>query len=121
MPIITLDLPYPPSVNHYWMTRGKMRFISQRGKEFRALVVEAAAECGVKLDGRLSIFLSMYPPDRRRRDLDNTLKAVLDALAHAGCYEDDEQIDEIHIVRKPVLRGGRCKVVISTGALSSIS
>ncbi|EGM8635893.1 RusA family crossover junction endodeoxyribonuclease, partial [Escherichia coli] len=34
-----------------------------------------------------------------RRDLDNILKAPLDALTHAGLLMDDEQFDEINIVR----------------------
>lgn len=113
MAIIALDIPYPPSVNHYWHARGNRRFIGKKGVEFRLLVAEAAAESGIKLTGRVSIFLSMFPPDRRRRDLDNTLKAVLDALQHAGCYDDDEQIDEIRVVRREIIKGGRCKVVIS--------
>ncbi|MEY4713325.1 MAG: hypothetical protein RIS88_2775 [Pseudomonadota bacterium] len=39
-------------------------------------------------------------PDRRRRDLDNTLKATQDAMTHAGIWDDDSQIDDLRIVRK---------------------
>lgn len=38
-------------------------------------------------------------PDNRRRDAVNLLKAPLDALAHAGVYEDDSQIVELSIRR----------------------
>ena len=37
--------------------------------------------------------MDAFPPDRRRRDLDNLLKPALDALQHAGVYEDDSQVD----------------------------
>lgn len=47
------------------------------------------------------------PPDKRRRDLDNILKAPLDALTHAGLLIDDEQFDEINIVRGQLVPGGR--------------
>jgi crossover junction endodeoxyribonuclease RusA len=36
-------------------------------------------------------------PDNRRRDLDNYLKAPLDALMSAGVYEDDSQIVDLRI------------------------
>ncbi len=52
------------------------------------------------------------PPDKRRRDLDNILKAPLDALTHAGLLIDDEQFDEINIVRGLPVPGGRLGVKI---------
>ncbi|EPM5114232.1 RusA family crossover junction endodeoxyribonuclease, partial [Shigella flexneri] len=50
--------------------------------------------------------------DKRRRDLDNILKAPLDALTHAGVLMDDEQFDEINIVRGQPVSGGRLGVKI---------
>ena len=52
-------------------------------------------------------------PDRRRRDIDNVGKALLDALQHAGCFDDDEQIDVLHIERRTVIKGGACRVVVT--------
>ncbi|EEC8945905.1 RusA family crossover junction endodeoxyribonuclease, partial [Escherichia coli] len=46
------------------------------------------------------------------RDLDNILKAPLDALTHAGLLIDDEQFDEINIVRGQLVSGGRLGVKI---------
>lgn len=45
-------------------------------------------------------------PDKRKRDLDNVAKATLDALQHAGLYDDDSQIDELRIVRGNKVDGG---------------
>ena len=50
------------------------------------------------------------PIYRRRRDLDNLLKCTQDALAHAGVFEDDSQIDLLVVVRRDPVTGG--KVVI---------
>ncbi len=112
---IQLELPYPPSVNHYWGVSGKQRFIGKKGKEFRARVMDAVNEAGIQpLEGRLAIHVALYPPDRRKRDLDNVLKSLLDACEHAGCYENDSQIDEIHIVRKEVKKDGACNIVVLT-------
>lgn len=77
-----------------------------------AVAEECAAQGIIALEGRLSMHVSMWPPDRRRRDIDNPLKALLDACEHAGCYEDDGQIDELHIVRQEIYRGGRCTILI---------
>lgn len=110
---IQLLLPFPPSVNHYWGQSGKHRFISKRGKDFRVAVAEACVDNNVQaLEGRLAVHVALFPPDRRARDLDNTLKALLDACEHAGCYESDSQIDELHIIRQEVRKGGGCTILI---------
>lgn len=50
-----------------------------------------------RMDGQLSVSLVVVPPDRRRRDIDNMLKAPLDAMCHAGLYQDDSQIVSLSI------------------------
>lgn len=110
---LALELPYPPTVNHYWGQHGTRRYIRDKGLQFRAAVAEQVAALGKKLDGRLSVFVTLYPPDRRRRDIDNVGKALLDALQHAGCFDDDEQIDVLHIERRTVIKGGACRVVVT--------
>ena len=110
---IQLLLPWIPSVNHYWGQAGKRKFIGKKGKEFRIAVAEAAADAKVEaLEGRLAIHVALFPPDKRKRDIDNVLKAWLDALEHAGCYENDSQIDELHVIRQEVKKGGACTVII---------
>ena len=52
------------------------------------------------LEGRLAVEIEAFAPDRRRRDLDGMLKVPLDALAIAGVYSDDSQIDDLRIVRR---------------------
>jgi crossover junction endodeoxyribonuclease RusA len=58
----------------------------------------------------LAVTLRVHAPDRRARDLDNLPKALLDALTHAGLWEDDSLIDELHIFRCGPIKGG-CVVV----------
>ena len=91
-----LVLPYPPSVNHYWMHTGRGCYLGKRGKIFRAEVAFLAhatwGDMVLPFTGRLSITIVAHPPDNRRRDVDNILKALLDALQHAGVYKDDNQV-----------------------------
>ncbi len=103
--MLTLTLPYPPTVNTYWrMGRGRIH-ISAKGRAYRE-DVKGAVMIGLVTSkeavdfrlGNLSARIDVYPPDRRRRDLDNVLKAIFDSLGggHAGVFEDDNQIKEIH-------------------------
>ncbi len=113
--MISFTLPYPPSVNHYWKPfRGRM-VISRAGREYRtAALLEICGQNVPRnsLSGRLRVEMVIYNPDNRRRDLDNIQKALLDALVISEVIEDDGNIDELHIVRGPVKKGGSVTVWI---------
>ena len=99
-----LDLPYPPSINHYWRHVGPRTLISREGRTFRTNVCALLGGGGPRkppAGGRIALCMDAFPPDRRRRDLDNIQKPVLDALQHAGVYEDDSQIDLLITRRCP--------------------
>jgi len=52
-------------------------------------------------DKRLRVVIECFPPDRRRRDLDNLGKSCLDSLQHAKIFVDDNQIDDLRFIRMP--------------------
>jgi crossover junction endodeoxyribonuclease RusA len=62
--------------------------------------------------------MDAFPPDRRRRDLDNIQKPVLDALQHAGVYEDDSQIDLLVTRRRDLGVPPRLEVELNEFPLS---
>ncbi len=76
-------------------------------------MLDACLEAKVsQLDGPLTVHVSLFPPDKRKRDIDNVLKPLLDACEHAGCFENDNQIAELHIVRQEIKKGGSCTIII---------
>lgn len=116
----TVTLPWPPSTNRIWRNvavHGKPRtLLSEEGRRFRSRVGQQCADChlwGMRLDSRLRVEVQAFPPDLRARDLDNVLKATLDALTHAGVWLDDSQIDLLSVERAQVVKGGELRVTIS--------
>lgn len=106
-----MTLPWPPSVNEYWHHgRGGQVFIGTEGRKFRKDVISIIGPGFPTLTGRLEVQIHAYVPDRRRRDLDNLCKSLLDSLEHAGVYKDDGQIDVLIISRHEKVDGG-CVVV----------
>lgn len=102
-------LPWPPSVNSYWRhpTKGPLagrHLISVEGRAYRIAVKRAMDEQRFESLGasRVSVSILAEPPDRRRRDLDNLMKGILDALCEGGLYDDDSQIDDLRIIRGQV-------------------
>lgn len=120
---VSLTLPWPPSANRYWRhiaIRGKPRtLISAEGRAYRKAVADAVLiQRGNKhLQGRLAVTIIAQPPDRRRRDIDNINKALLDALTHAGVYEDDGNIDFLASARASPVKGGRILIHIASAEL----
>jgi crossover junction endodeoxyribonuclease RusA len=128
---LILSLPWPPSLNSYWRSPNKgplagRTLISEKGRAYRGKVKNAVFDAVVDpatlalsiwtasmLTARLSVALYAYPPDKRRRDLDNLPKGVLDALTHAGVWADDEQIDSLSIQRCELRKGGQIRVVVT--------
>ena len=109
-----LNLSWPPSINHYFERNrnGSIR-IGKYGLAFREEVILKCRQERIKrLTGRLGVFIVAFPPDKRRRDLDNILKATLDALQHGGVYKDDSQIDALTVHRGPVTPKGALIVTV---------
>ena len=97
---VTLALPWPPSVNHYYRHVGPRVLISKDGRKYRETVAGIARRAGVPMFVRpVSVDIDLRPPDYRRRDADNSLKSTLDALTCAGVYEDDSLIQRLTVTK----------------------
>ena len=112
--MIELTLPWPPSMNTYWRTFQGRMIISAKGREYRKAVADQVLiQRGAKhLEKKMRVEIEAWRPDNRRRDLDNLLKAVLDACTHAGVWVDDSNIVDLRIYWAEQI-GGMLKVKVS--------
>lgn len=119
---LRITLPWPPSTNHIWRNyRGRM-VLSAAGRAYHSLVMQAVMlqRANVGLAGRLVVLLELHAPTHdaagRRRtkwgDVANREKVLIDSLQGAGCFRNDEQIDDLRIVRREPVSGGAVVVTI---------
>lgn len=113
--MIILNLPFPPSVNTYYRRGAHATYMSKGGREYKQKVAEYIVESNTPKLGaaRLSLEIVLWPKDKRKYDIDNRIKALLDSLQDAGVFDDDEQIDQINIYRGTgEIKGGSVRVLI---------
>jgi crossover junction endodeoxyribonuclease RusA len=64
------------------------------------------------IEATISVEIDLHAPDRRKRDIDNTIKPTLDALQKAGLILDDNQIACLLVTRKVIMAQGQIIVRI---------
>ena len=114
--IATLQLPLPPSMNTYWRNFRGRTILSKGGRDYKLAVQEYVTVNKIPSfgDARLQAIITIFPRERRKQDLDNRLKSLLDSLENAGIYDSDSQFDKIEIARGVIKTGGGCTIVIAT-------
>ena len=108
----------PPSVNSLWVNKPSGRYKSKKGKIF-----EETARSELKnqfrckpLASSLEVRIWLYFKDKRKRDIDNYNKAILDSMTEI-VYEDDSQIEELNV--KKLVGCGFDKVEIEVEELEN--
>ena len=120
--MIELNLPYPPSINHYFSYYQGRPVLSKDARAYRHQVRRIAIARGIKpLMGKLAVRIEIAPPDDRRRDCDNVQKAVLDALQNAGLFWDDSQVVWLLSIKCEQQAKGGVKVKLDDFSLQSTS
>jgi len=109
--MIRYSLPYPPSVNNLFFNRGRGRGRTDAYNAWREAAGYAIVQQGRKrLSGPVSLAIALVRPDKRRRDIDNALKPILDLLVSMGVIEDDSLVQRISI--QWTHEGAPCSVIV---------
>lgn len=113
--IVSLALPYPHglSINHYYKRCKSVVILDKKVKNYREEIYYKTIyepRFGKEL---VEVCINMHPPDNRKRDIDNILKAILDALQYSGIYDDDNQIISLSVKKLHVVENGLLEVRIS--------
>lgn len=121
----TLILPYPPSANAMYRKTKRGVMLAPAVKKFRQEVAEYIEQIwpvGFEpVKGDLCVEVVLFqPPRQRRRDIDNPIKTLFDALTHAGVWEDDSQVVEL-CVRFGAEATGRAAVKILQAPPAALS
>jgi len=113
-------LPYPKkiTVNSYWKTGKNGLYSNPYIKTFKALVCNAVKDSisyrNVSFGKeKIGVAINVYPPDDRIRDIDNILKATLDALQFAQVYENDSQIIQLYVEKLDKVKDGKLEIFIN--------
>ena len=97
--MIKLELSVmPPSVNSLWVNKPNGRYKSKKGKIFEETArseLKNQFRCKPLANG-LKVRIRLYFKDKRKRDIDNYNKGILDAMTNI-VYNDDSQIEELNI------------------------
>lgn len=117
----TIRLPLGPSVNSYRTISHGRRFTTLvEGQVYHEVIARLwiahwSGKPPEPLTGRLRLTVSIVFKSKPPPDLDNRIKPLQDALVNAGAFGDDNQIDDIRIVRSPVVcKPGWMDVTIET-------
>lgn len=118
--ICELYTEFPPSVNNYYVKTQRGLFISQKGRKFRDQLIKDAHDqlSGMEpIDCKVRIDIVAWVPDNRKRDLDNLVKPIQDAISHAHIWGDDSQVDQLVVYRgEKVAPNGALYIRISEAA-----
>lgn len=94
--MIFFHAPFPPTANNYWRIARNQVYKTSVARGYQEqLAASLWAHRDEKIEGPVSVALQFFYPDKRRRDLDNLLKVLLDALTGAGIWQDDSQVKHI--------------------------
>lgn len=127
---LNLEFPWPPSVNHYKKigriiktNSGKIyqqKINSDKTKTFyyqtyliaKQIMPLEWAKFACSKEISFEVRVSLHPPDKKRRDIDNCLKVLLDSLVRANVIIDDSKINRLFVEKMENVLNGKVFIKI---------
>ena len=107
--MVTLDLPFPPSVNAIWRFSGKSAYVSKQYSSWQKQADDAYRlqksdkTIGTPIKGAFEVHMTFSESKRRwNTDLDNRIKVTLDALQRFNLIENDSKCQKLTATWGPV-------------------
>lgn len=109
-----LELPFPPSVNHYLGRRGHQTYKTAKAKAYNVEVALRVALAGLKagFNTPLDVTYHYWMPDQRKRDIANYEKVLTDSMVTAGVMVDDHIIHRLTQEKIGFCTNGKVVVII---------
>lgn len=113
-PEVQIALPFPPTLNTNIGRHGKRYF---RDKNYNAFIETVGYLWKINRPrdwnprGFYRVAISLYPATLRRFDADNRIKPTLDALTHAGAWDDDWRVVTAAVRKMPIPVTEPCAIV----------
>lgn len=116
MKIVLKGKPLSTQLIYQFACRGKfsVMYMTKRGKDLKKLYqLEAQKQYKEKIiSGNCNMEITLFFNDKRRRDIDNYNKLVLDSL-EGIVYEDDKQIQSLKVEKKISAEDPRIEIKIN--------
>ncbi len=110
-------LPWPPSTNHLFISRGNRRFKSQAYRDWLDAARPLAERLMPPYSYPCAVSVVICGEVNESRDGDNFLKPILDCLVSARVLKGDSlrHINELHLRYRPADGNGEAVVLVTIG------
>lgn len=86
--------------------------LNAKARDYREDVISMIGTNHTAFSGNVWVRVALYMPDKRKRDIDGPIKALLDAMTHSRVWGDDSQVRKLYIDHMGVESPGRVLVTV---------
>jgi len=96
-------LPWPPSVNQYWRAVSGRNILSAKARAWKKLAEQSLMlSRPAPVYGPAIVIIHLFPPTKRKYDIDNRVKAILDLLVKCGILQEDDNEHVVQLIVKHI-------------------